>query len=223
MDEKILEAGIRATLNFTADEIRIYAQRIRARDLGFSPNETEISDLRGIIKLPEMKIYKKYLTEPTHRKLAKSGLWCRRNEGNDKPVILHLDKIRKDHKKKGILIVALIQNGIVFNLIQRLIMDGTGDKEIKERLYILLNDIEKYASLVSNAEKEENLIKKLNIRLKGVQPDIIIIFASGNAVPKLNRIVKSLKKSNPEYYSVTYEEETYIKKKSIFLCRDEMG
>ncbi len=220
MEEDIIEKGIKASLDFTADEIRSHALKIKARELGFLPDDSELVDLREIAKSKEMKLYRKHFTDKTHQKLAKTGIWLRKNEGKDEKVMKCLDKIRKDHKKKGVLIVALIQNGIIFNLIQRLVMNEMKPKEIKEKLKILLDDVERYATLVSNQDKEEEIIKKLDIRLKSLQPDLLILFGSGNAVKKLDKIVKALKIGNSDYFSFTYEEDATVKKKSIFLCRD---
>ena len=86
MEEDIIEKGIKASFDFTADEIRSYALKIKARELGFLPDDSELVDLREIAKSKEMKLYRKYFTDNTHQKLAKTGIWLRKNEGKDAPL-----------------------------------------------------------------------------------------------------------------------------------------
>lgn len=207
-------------LNWTKKQVEDLANKFQNRDLIFLEDERNIDLVKGVKRLPEWKMFSEYIDDKEVRKLYQMGMSLRHLENDSERLQDLRKKINHKFGKRGLHIAQFIQNGVIRQYIIYLMKAEYGKADIKNSINELVTFIERDCFFIQGSINVERTIEKIRTRILAISPPLIILFASGFAIKKEEKIIKEIEKVIDDYEIVEIDEkEKKTRKKTVFIIR----
>lgn len=121
------------------------------------------------------------------------------------------EKILKKYGPSGLHVAELVKCGIFSRYVHLLIGTSIDEKELEEKIQIILTDIDKYVLFIQAHDNSKTISKKIITKIDANNPKAIIIFSKGKAAMKIaKKSILIVKKNYRDYKLETqFEPETH--------------
>jgi len=194
-------------LNCTIEQVKIYAQKFRDRDLAFIEDQETIALVKEQRRSSEWELFKNYVIDKDLRLLAQMGLTLRKlNEKGNRQGLQHLrDKIFSRYGNPGLHTAEFVQEQLLSTVIARTV-PTTSSVDMKIIVQGLLRDVDKYTVFVQAKDDVEKLVRQLTNRLDANLLQILLLFGKGAANGIMVSVAKGLKDQMGDEYMLIKEE-----------------
>jgi hypothetical protein len=215
MSSEIIKDAIKASLEFSQEQIVVFVKKFRDRKLAFIEDEKTIELAKEQYNSGESKFYHNYIHNKKLLFLVGMGLTLRKVEENKEKRQNLRSKIFNKEKVDGLHVAEFVQNGILnrFNSILLELVDTIEDLE--KQIEKVLKNIDKYSIFVQGRDRIGEIIRRAINITDSHSPIIFVISGEGSCAKLLSDNVKkiedSLKRYNLERISTSNREILFFK------------
>lgn len=215
--ESIASGAVKGIIELSIEKVKELASKFRDKKLAFIEEKGVIDIVREQYASGEAKFYEKYIRDAELLLLVRLGLTLRKIE-KDKIKLGNLQqKILRKYEARGLHVSYLVQNGILNRYIGLLIEGITSEQELKDKIYSVLNNIEKHTLFVQGQDKSERIIQKSLIIIASHSPSIFIVSGIGSASKIIRdcseKLIELLKEYDVEKVSGGIKEILFFRRR----------
>ncbi|MBI2666049.1 hypothetical protein HYX13_00395 [Candidatus Woesearchaeota archaeon] len=214
----IAEGTTKGFLEWSTERITSLAKKIKEHKLAFIEEKKTIEIVKQQYNCGEIKFYERYIQDKELLLLVRMGLTLRKLEEDEERLLNLRDKIHMRYGPKGLHIAQFAQNGILNRYFGLLIEKLTSEEELKDKMYDVLKNIEKYALFVPANSKVAEIIRKTTTVIDSHSPSIYVIAGLKSAAPIASEAIISL-----EPVMESYDSERFSSKdKEIIIFKQKL-
>lgn len=215
MSSEIIKDAIKASLEFSKEQIVILVKKFRDRKLAFIEDEKTIELAKEQYESGESKFYHRYIHNKELLFLVGMGLTLRKVEENaEKRQNLRL-KILHKYKVSGLHVAEFVQNGILNRYTAILLELVDSIEELEKQIEDILKNIDKYSLFVQSKDRIGEILRRTINITDSHSPTIFVISGEGSCAQLLKDNIKkiedSLKKYSLERISTSIREILFFK------------
>ena len=211
-------------LDFTKEQIQEFVQKFRNRDLVFVEEPGTIKLIKEVRGGTEWNLFDEFLPKPDKdlRLIFQMGITLRKLDGNEEKLDNLRSKIRNRFTVKGLHLAEFVQNKVLSKVIVALAERNLSKKEIVQVVKDIWDNIDKFAIFIKQDDDINEHFKNIETRIRANLPLLLMIFGSGSAIKKLDKIVDKIEKMNFGYETIRYEEKEKTNKKIVLLLKQNV-
>jgi hypothetical protein len=214
--ESAAKGAVKGFLEWTAERVKEYAQKIKRKDAYLLQNVGSFEELIKQRKTTEFQIFRENIDDEDLRNCFQMGLTLRGIEDNPESCKALRNTILKTYKAKGLHVAQFVQNGIFAKFIGRYLEESLTPKEMKKEIQNLFDNIELTNSFVQVNDDIRIEVEKIVNRINSHNPRTYVISGLGSVKEKCRQIAREVLKRVNDYSLETYSTERKI---IIFLNR----
>jgi len=208
-----VEGLTKGLLNWSAEKISSFVQKLKERKLGFIEERKTIEVVKEQYKSGEIIFYSKYIQDKEILFLIKLGLTLRRLEDDDERLQNLRNKIYNKYGAKGLHVAQFVQNGVLNRYFGLLLEKLISEEDLKEKVQDVLSNIEKYTLFVSGNSKIIDIVRKVTTIIDAHSPSIFVIAGLRSATKIVSEAIIPLGPLMEDYESEkfsSHEKEIII-------------
>ncbi|MEK6937990.1 MAG: hypothetical protein AABX04_03010 [Nanoarchaeota archaeon] len=175
MSSDVVEGITKGALDWSAEKIASFVQKLKERKLAFIEDRKTIEVVKEQYDSGESKFYNKYIKDKELLFLVRIGLTLRKLEEDEDKLLNLRNKVHHKYGINGLHIAQFVQNGILNRYFGLLIEKLTSEEDLEKKMYEVLKNIEKYALFVSGNSKVAEIVRKVTAIVDSHSPSIFVI------------------------------------------------
>ncbi len=199
MSSEIVKDVIKASLEFSKEQIINFITKLRDKKLAFIEDENTIKLAKEQYESGESKFYHRYIHNKDLLLLVGMGLTLRKVEGDAEKRRNLRSKILNKHKISGLHVAEFVQNGILnrYNAILLELVDSIADLE--NQIEEVLKNIDKHSLFIKREDRIGQILRKTINITDSHSPTIFVISGEGSCAKLLNDNIKKIEDSLTNY------------------------
>ncbi|MBI4981112.1 hypothetical protein HZC30_06165 [Candidatus Woesearchaeota archaeon] len=207
MFSEAVEGVTKGALDWSAENIASFVQKLKERKLAFIENRKTIEVVKEQYNSGESKFYSKYIKDKELLFLVRVGLTLRKLEEDEDKLLNLRNKIHHKYGINGLHIAQFVQNGILNRYFGLLIEKLTSEEELEKKIHDVLKNIEKHALFVSGNSKVAEIVRKATNIIDSHSPSIFVIAGLKSAAKIVSDAIAPLSSIMEDYEQERFSSE----------------